>query len=110
RESARGVAAAETVLQHGGSPLLALRAFAAATEGQLDDEALAALEVGLRSALVAADRVTAALAWVASEEPALDRLVSDVVDLGYRLGQWRATVRRWLDEDDPSRRLPPPAP
>jgi len=98
RESERAVAAAQAALP--GGPLKALQAFAAATDGQLDDEAAATLEAGLRRALELSRDAASALAWVAAHEPearrALDALVGAAVNAGYQAGHLHATLTEWL--------------
>ena len=103
--------AAKDVLSKGGSPLQALRAFAQATDGQLDDKALEALEQGLSYSLRGLQTLIEEIGWVATHEDEIrallafltkniDTLLGKTIDLGWHAQGWRATLRMWSEEDE----------
>src|SRR5262245_36956301 len=93
------IAAAERAAP--GGPLAALRAFAGATEGQLDDQAAKVVEDGLEALVDALDVVTGAAADLAdlftdpSVRNAMERAAGAVTDLGYHAGRLRALLDGW---------------
>lgn len=99
RDVEGAVAAARTTLAVGGSPVDALRAFAAASDNQLDDTAVTVLEDVLRKGIAACRAVVAATAWVAEHEDdvrrVIDSTVSAAVSVGYAAGRWRRTLDAW---------------
>lgn len=101
-ETRGAVTAAQTTLAAGGSPFAALRAFADATEGTLDDATVAVLERGMRDGIVFLERATAGLAWVVAHDQAVQattqRVINAALDLGYQAGRLRALLRLWLEE------------
>lgn len=103
-EAQAALAAARGVLADGGSPLKALRAFADATEGQLDDAVVAELEAGIRRAvagLEVASRVALTVAESLADprvRAALDMAIGAAIEAGYRAGAYRAKLRSWTEE------------
>ena len=101
----RGAADAATdTLAAGHGPLAALRTFADATEGKLDDAVVVELEVALRRGLVLLGHAVEALDVVAraladpSVRAGIERAIAATGDAGYRAAMWRVTLRRWLEE------------
>lgn len=109
-------------LEAGRGPIAAVRAFAGATSGQLDDQVVVELEAIARKAVdalsvvvgVAADavavaerarpgvvRFTLGVQQAAARLAAIDLprradgVVGMVVDVGYRAGAWRAQLETW---------------
>lgn len=79
RDVEGAVTAARTTLEVGGSPLDALRAFAAASENQLDDAATASLEDALRRALAGLRTAAEVAAWVGQQAPRVGAAVDGVL-------------------------------
>lgn len=96
REGRQALDAAQETLAAGGTPFAALEAFAAATDGQLDDEAVETLRHALGQAIRGLHGAALAAAWVAEHEDALRAGVGTVVDLGWRAGQLRVVLEQWL--------------
>jgi len=94
------VIAARAALETGRGPLVALRTFAQATEGQLATEAADELEAALRTSLLWLHTATGVLALAADPTVvgAIDRTLHALVDLGFHVGSWRATIAVWLEE------------
>lgn len=102
REVAGAWNAAEAALDAGHGPLVALRAFAAASENQLDDEAVVVLEDALTQALTICGSVVDVAAALSTHGPAAEnsvqKIMGAVLDVGYAVGDWRHTLQRWRDE------------
>lgn len=98
-EVSAATAAARDTLGQGGSPLDALHAFAAASDSQLDDDAVAVLDDALRKAIAVCGAVVTGAAWVAEHEDdvrrVVDATVTAVVNVGYAAGRWRQTLNEW---------------
>ena len=98
------VIAARAAWATGKGPISALRSFARATEGQVDDEVLAELEAGLRRvlqglALVVRGAVTLSQALADPRvRQALDQALAGAIEAGFYAGVARATLIRWLEE------------
>jgi len=105
RRETRALDAAIAAGKAGGSPLAVLRAFSAASGGQLEAWALAELEAGLRQAVTLLHQVAivaAASQWLAPEVRAVvDRLADGLLDAGYDAAGWAARLRTWLEEGTP---------
>jgi len=107
-------AAAEVRFREGKGPVAALRAFAAATGTNLDDEALAVLETALATTCRwLATGVTAA-AWVAAHGDdarhvvetagaALDAALGFAIEVGYTASHYRAQLEAWAVEAEAPR-------
>jgi hypothetical protein len=100
-ESAQAVTAARHTLAAGAGPLAALRAFAEATHGQLDDAAVAELDALARQTLRALDAACAAGAWLAAHESdgraTMDAAAVALFGAAYRAAAWRQQLRTWLE-------------
>lgn len=107
QETTAAVQAARAVLEAGGSPVGALRAFAAATDGQLDDQVVAELERGLRRVVEGLALTVQGMVVVATalNDPrvraTLERAITTAIDVGYAASGWRVTLERWLRENPP---------
>ena len=103
RETDTALQAGRAVLEAGGSPLTALRAFSAATDGRLDDATVDTLERGVRKGIEVLERAAAGVAWVAAHEEPIKRGVTKAttvaIDWGYQAGRWRYILKGWLDGD-----------
>ena len=95
------IAAAERALDNGKGPLGALRAFASATHGAIDDELVADLEAGLRSAIGTLEIVTDTLAELAGQRQAaqavVDAVLGAVVGVGYQAGRFKYLLRGLIE-------------
>ena len=95
------IAAAERALDNGKGPLGALRAFASATHGAIDDELVADLEAGLRSAIGTLEIVTDTLAELAGQRQAaqavFDAILGVIIGVGYQAGALRWRLKGLLD-------------
>lgn len=93
------VSAARAALDAGRGPLVALREFAARTDGALDDQAARQLEAWLTSALGALDSTCAAGAWLSEHEPQIragvETALATAFGAAYSAAAWRNVLRRW---------------
>lgn len=98
-ELPEAVDAARVALDAGHGPLVALRAFAASTDGALDDAAVAEIERWLTRAVDGLDVVCAAGVWVSEREPqirsAVDAALAGVFGVAYYAAAWRERIRAW---------------
>src|SRR5437762_13982123 len=104
RETEAALSAAVDVLAGGGSPGHAVRAFASATPGGLDDQVVAELEEGLQRILIGLELVVrgAVALGEALADPrvqrTLDQALSGAIDVGYRAAIVRNRLEGWLRE------------
>lgn len=100
QESTAALHAARAALDAGRGPIAALRAFAAATDGALDDAAVAQLEAWLAQGVTALDAACAGAAWLAEHEPqyraGVEATLAATFGAAYQLAAWRHRVRGWM--------------
>lgn len=95
----QAVSAARAALDAGRGPLVALREFAARTDGRLDDQAARQLEVWLTSAIGALDAACAAGVWLSAHEPQIrggvETALATAFGAAYQAAAARDVLRRW---------------
>lgn len=93
------VEAARLAWDAGKGPVGALRAMAVETDGALDDQAVAQLEVWVQQALTGCDLACRAGVALSAREPqvraAIDTTLAAAFGLAYRAAAWRNTIERW---------------
>jgi hypothetical protein len=98
-ELPEAVGAARAMWDAGHGPVAAVRAFAAVTDGALDDAAVVQIEAWLATAIGALDTACAVGAFLAEHEPrfrsAIDATTATVFGWAYTAAATRDTLRRW---------------
>lgn len=105
QEATGATHAATGTLARGGSPLEALRAFAAQTDGKIDDavvdELATALTTGIAWLAMIAQNAETTVSWLTEHRSAIVAVVDTglgmAIDIGYRAACWRVKLETWRD-------------